>query len=119
MSTNPEFVPEWDVYRDGKGDPVTISVEQMYAIWHAIRVVDRVRATEDHQSLWAHPHPDIEISKSRLLGRMLLDGLPPTKTKPPYVMGGPYWRGLPDGDPFTGERDEQRRWNPYTGEFSN
>jgi hypothetical protein len=37
-----------------------------------------------------------------LLGRMLVEGKPPTKTKPPLAMGGPAWELLPEGDPFTG-----------------
>jgi hypothetical protein len=95
---NSEFVPGWDVARDRDGQPITITEEQMHAIWRAVRVVEDVRRAEGYPSLWKNPQPD--LYKSRLLGRMLLDGKPPTKTKPPMEMGGPCWACLPGGDPF-------------------
>lgn len=95
-----EFVPEWDVYRDSEGKPVTISNQQVYAIWHAIGVVEAVRRSENYESMWVNPIPN--IAKSRLLGRILVAGRPPTKTKPPYVFGGPDWSALARGDPFAG-----------------
>jgi hypothetical protein len=98
MGDSPEFNPDWDVYRDLQGKAVTITEEQLDAIWHAIAVVGRVRATEKYQSLWSKPRPN--LYKSRLLGRMLLDGKPPTRTKPPINLGGPAWSLLPGGDPF-------------------
>lgn len=47
---------------------------------------------------WSHPN----MVKSRLLGRMIHEGLPPTKTQPPREMAGPAWWLLPGGDPFGG-----------------
>jgi len=114
---NPEFRPDWDVMRDADGWPVTISWDQVRAIWHAIFVVESVRRAEGHESLWYCREPSggrdakgnemntqtsAELGKSRLLGRMLVDGLPPTMTRPPVEMGGPEWWGLPGGDPFRG-----------------
>lgn len=112
---SPEFVADWDVFRDQDGKPVTITWEQVRAVWHAVHVVERVRRAEGHPSLW-HIRPpnginqagfevssqgEPELAKSRLLGRMLVSGLPPTKTKPPPLeVGGPAWWALPDGDPF-------------------
>jgi hypothetical protein len=101
-----EFNPDWDVYRDDNGRPVTITAEQVRAIWHAMRVVDAVRAHESHNSLWTNPKAD--IYKSRLLGRILVDGRPPTRTRPPLVYSGPDWSLLPGGDPFTGTSDDAR-----------
>jgi hypothetical protein len=101
---NPEFVGEWDVYRDLDGNPVRLTVEQVRAIWHAINVVESVRSAENFESLWSHPYPN--LAKSRLLGRMLVDGRPPTRTKPPRSWGGPDWSALPGGDPF-GEAAEE------------
>ena len=95
---NDEFVAEWDVARDDDGNPITISVEQVYAIWQAIHVVEAVREKESYESLWTNPHPN--LYKSRLLGRMLIQGRPPTRTRPPVLGGGPDWSGLPGGDPF-------------------
>jgi hypothetical protein len=108
LAGNPEFVPEWDVFRDSDGKPVTITWDQVRAIWHAVHVVEQVRHAEGHESLWHIRHHDTEINsqsepelaKSRLLGRMLVQGLPPTKTKPPVEMSGPEWAALPGGDPF-------------------
>ena len=78
---NEEFVPEWDLYRDDEGDPVTITVEQVRAIWRALDVVRDVRRHEQYESLWANPSPNVR--KSRLLGRILVEGRPPTRTRPP------------------------------------
>jgi hypothetical protein len=96
---SPEFNPAWDVYRDTDGQPVTISLEQCHAIWHAIRVVEQVRASEGHRSLW-EPGYGADLMKSRLLGRMLFEGKPPTRTRPPLALGGPDWTALDGGDPF-------------------
>lgn len=95
---NPEFVREWDVYRDADGNVVTITEDQLHAIWSAINLVERVRRSEGYASLWDNAQPN--LFKSRLLGRILLHGLPPTKTKPPVELGGPAWWALPGGDPF-------------------
>jgi hypothetical protein len=98
IGDSPEFNPDWDVYRNPVGEVVTITEEQFHAIWHAITVVERVRRTEQYESMWRNPKPN--LYKSRLLGRMLLDGKPPTRTKPPTNLGGPAWSLLPSGDPF-------------------
>ncbi len=114
LKGNHEFVPEWDVFRDKDGNAVTVTWEQVRAIWHAVSVVEQVRQAEGHESLWHKPpRPDLdrhgrdvnyqtsaELAKSRLLGRMLVQGLPPTRTKPPTEYSGPVWAALPDGDPF-------------------
>lgn len=102
QTLNTDVTPaEWDVFRDQQGKPVTINEDQLRAIWHAVSVVEQVRRSTGHQSLWDNPHPN--LYKSRLLGRMLLDGLPPTTQLPPKVMGGPDWAGLPGGDPYIEE----------------
>lgn len=95
---HPEFNPDWDVYRNPKGEVVTITEEQFRAIWHAIAVVERVRSAEQCDSLWRNPRPN--LLKSRLLGRMLLGGKLPTRTKPPTNWAGPDWSLLPGGDPL-------------------
>jgi hypothetical protein len=98
IGDNPEFNPDWDVYRNAKGEAVTLTKEQVEAIWRAIEVVGRVRRAEKYRPLWDNPRADLH--KSRLLGRMLLDGKPPTRTKPPTRFAGPAWSLLPGGDPF-------------------
>jgi hypothetical protein len=52
-ASNPEFVPEWDVFRDKDGNPVTVTWQQVQAIWHAVRVVNAVRAAAGQRSLCA------------------------------------------------------------------
>jgi len=96
--TNPELLEEWDVYRDVNGLPVRLTFDQVRAIWHAIDVVENVRRREGHPSLWDNPRPN--LIKSRLLKRMLVDGRPPTRTRPPLTLGGPDWSALVGGDPF-------------------
>lgn len=93
-----ELVPEWDVKRDNAGEPITVTWEQVYAIWHAVRVVELVRKAEGYESLWNKPQPN--LYKSRLLGRMVIEGRPPTRTKPPNRYSEPRWDLLPGGDPF-------------------
>ena len=102
--TSGEFNPEWDVYRDDDGQPVTITEEQVRSVWHALRVVDEVRSREHHESLWTRPKAN--IYKSRLLGRMLLEGRPPTRPRPPLLVSGPDWSLLTGGDPFIGTVDD-------------
>jgi hypothetical protein len=96
------------MWRDDDANPITLTADQVGAIWHAIRIVEEVRHSQRYESLWDRPH-GINLSKSRLLGRMLADGLPPTKTKPPMKGAGPAWWLLPGGDPFglgTTQEDE-------------
>jgi hypothetical protein len=98
-----EYVPEWDVYRDASGMPVTITPEQCRAIWHAISVVEEVRYAEGCEPLTAGGQANANLAKSRLLGRMLFDGRPPTRTRPPLAWGGPDWSALEGGDPFAAD----------------
>lgn len=76
----------WDVMRDAAGNAITLTPEQVQAVWHAIYVVERVRASEGYDSLWTNPQPN--LGKSRLLGRMLVDGRPPLAEKPPHWVAG-------------------------------
>lgn len=106
MSNERDIPEEWFPYRDQNGHVVTITEEQLWAIWHAIRVVDDVRLNEGHRRFFDEDSPGgVELYKSRLLGRILLQGLPPTKSSPPIEMGGPAWWLLPGGDP----------WEEWTG----
>lgn len=106
MDGNPELVDGWDVFRTPDGKPVTITQQQVAAVLHAVQVVEAVRKAEGHRSLFyaaGTKHPGsmyAEIYKSRLLGRMLMEGRPPTRTRPPVYLGGPAWELLPGGDPF-------------------
>lgn len=99
---HPEFVPEWDVARYPDGTPITITEEQGHAILRAIRIVQSVERTEGGScgGVW---------EKSRLLGRILYEGLPPTRTKPPHDMGAPWWPLLPGGDPFVSDEEKQKQ----------
>lgn len=94
-----EFVSKWDVLRDANGNPITLTEEQVSAVWHAISVVEEVRRSTGYRSIWSD-NAMANLWKSRLLGRMVINGKPPTRTKPPVEMGGPAWDGLPGGDPF-------------------
>jgi len=94
------------VYRDEDGEPVTVTPAQCAAVWHAIAVVEAVREAEGCRPLLP-PYPEdqavslrAEIGKSRLLGRMLYEGRPPTRTRPPHYLGAPEWGHLYGGDPF-------------------
>jgi hypothetical protein len=94
------------VYRDDTGRPVTITADQVRTVWHSLRVVDQVRNHERYPSLWDDPPAD--IYKSRLLGRIFVQGRPPTRTRPLTVFAGPGWSALPGGDPFIGTAEDAR-----------
>jgi hypothetical protein len=94
------------IYRDDEGNPITITVEQVRAIWRALDVVEEVRRHEHDESLWANPSPNVR--KRRLLGRILVDGRPPTRCRPPSVLSGPNWSALRGGDPFSGTAKDAR-----------
>jgi hypothetical protein len=84
---------------------VTVTLPQVLAIARALNVVDSVWRHENYGALWDRDDlPDganeNDLIKSRLLGRLLLQGRPPTKTRPPTRWGGPEWSLLPGGDPF-------------------
>lgn len=125
-ANHPEFVPEWDVYRDPDGNAVTYgrvadgpldwkywtchgcddpTAEQLTAVRHAVSVWRLVCAAESSPQAtgvvsWFHPN----MAKSRLLHRLIHLGLPPTRTKPPLEVAGPAWWLLPGGDPFLGDQ---------------
>lgn len=89
------MIVEWDILRDDEGNPVTITPLQMEAVWRVIRVWGQVcRKEESHQADGAPGADYLEaaqihanMAKSRLLGRMLIDGRPPLEEKPPHIMG--------------------------------
>lgn len=117
----PEFVPGWDVRRYDDGTPVTVPMAggscdrttpltdlQLDAVHRALQVWVSVCTSEGSAQAAAAARnlsdPDIwnqpNVGKSRLLGRMLHQGVPPTRTRPPKEAAGPAWWLLPDGDPF-------------------
>lgn len=79
-------MPKHDVYRDADSNPVTLTENQVSAVWHAIHVRDLLMAAEDKLG---EDDSIFDLSKSRLLGRMLIDGRPPLDEKPPRWMGAP------------------------------
>ena len=96
-----------DVYRDENGMPVTITEEQMHAIWHAAHVVEQVRREEGCSAIgepFGTPSTGqwwVDLYKSRLLGRMLIDGRPPLDEKPAKWLGGcAYHEVEPDLDHY-------------------
>ena len=93
----------WDVLRDGQGNAITLTPDQVRAVWHALRVWTEVCEAEgSHQAdrvsvtqAW------VDIGKSRLVGRMLIDGRPPLDKKPRRWQGGcAYHEVEPDLDHF-------------------
>lgn len=94
-----EIDPENDVYRDEQGNPVTIDKQQLQAIFRALDVVGRLRLVDPRFE--GKLMNSIDIRKSRLLGRMLLDGRPPLPEKPEEYLGAPgYHLVEPDLDHF-------------------
>ncbi len=120
LETAPEpdptaYHPKYDVYRDGKGFPVTITEEQGAAILHALRVWYVVRkeagywdrnpsALDDllKSAEFGNPYT-AQITKSCLLARMLYEGRPPMAEPPPVEYSAPaYYKVDPDMCSFCG-----------------
>lgn len=93
---------KYDVYRDADGNPVTLTEDQVRAVWHALQVRSQVIADEQRavpfDERTQHTAPDaFLLCKSRLLGRMLIDGRPPLDYCPPHEAGAPdYFTAEPD-----------------------
>lgn len=81
-------MPEWDVYRDKDGKPVTLTWEQVKAVWHAWHIWMQV-VYKEHPEWPDYCNNPINMEKSCLLGRMLIDGRPPLPEAPPLVMAAP------------------------------
>lgn len=124
---HPEFVLEWDVFRDSAWNPVTVNcnygrlaagaltltVQQREAVNHAKMIWIKVcMSTGSRQAHGIADNVKMDwtagnVAKSRLLHRMIHLGLPPTRTLPPHEGGGPAPWLLPGGDPFVvGEYDD-------------
>lgn len=81
-----DSVSKYDVYRDAEGNPVTLTEDQVNAVIHALYVRRDVAAETDPESQQSGEGAYL-LSKSRLLGRMLIDGRPPLDDPPEYFMG--------------------------------
>lgn len=91
----------WMPWTDKDGNAVTLTSDQIAAVQHAVMVVESVRRQEGYPSMFSDVgSPTANLFKSRLLGRLLEYGKPPTKSKPPSEWGGPAWWLLPGGDPW-------------------
>jgi len=95
----------YDVYRDVDGNPVVITSQQCAAIRHALSVYTSVVLNEVEKH--TNPNPAFYVtdevlstvalsSKSRLLGRMLYEGLPPMENAPPVLMAEPRYDLSPE-----------------------
>lgn len=89
--------PYLQPYRDPEtGQVVTLTPAQCAAVQHAFSVYNRVVQIELDKHSNPNPAFDVAhayflatVSKSRLMGRLLYDGLPPLVDAPPIVDGGP------------------------------
>lgn len=85
----------WDVLRDTRGNPITITPDQCAAILHALHVYGEVVNAGGHgvfDSKAALAILRFMNAKSALMGRMLYDGRPPLNEPPPTTyMGAPAW----------------------------
>lgn len=79
----------WVPFYDAQGNPVTLTWEQVRAVFHCIEMVNDLRCTEPRQLNWPETvmEPTIDIAghpwKSRALGRLLIQGKPLFVDKPP------------------------------------
>lgn len=118
---HPEFVAEWDIYRDANGTPVVLdfdcqymaaetlpralTADELVAVRRAVYVHGLVCTAENSDQHTLRPGGEFDwrspnAQKSRLLGRMIHDGKPPTRTRPPVEAAEPRWDLMPGGDPF-------------------
>jgi hypothetical protein len=94
----------WDVLRDEEGEAITLTPEQVRAVWHAMKVWTQVCQSEesDQAKGWATmSQGQADVAKSRLLGRMLIDGRPPLDEKPGHWLGASAYHEVePDVDHY-------------------
>lgn len=77
-------------------DSPVLTSEQARAIWEAIATVERVRRENNYPSLF-EGSVYANLAKSRLLGRILMDGRPPLdEMPPPYLSARGYHLVEPD-----------------------
>jgi hypothetical protein len=109
-----EFSTRWDVYRDVRGEPVTVPCdedrpdeltgEQLSAVRHSVSLWREIVAetgspqteatlAEDGSTDWQSPG----VTKSRLLGRMIHHGQRPHDLPPPLSFAGGWWELIEDG----------------------
>lgn len=120
---------QFDVYRDESGEPVTITEQQMYAVWHAFETVNKIRRDNDMRTLDGFTADGsqsgsirIEASKSRLLGRMLFEGKAPLQDPPPNFLSGGWWEVVEEGhvglsDTWVYINTENRTYPVMIGQF--
>jgi hypothetical protein len=92
----------FDVYRDRKGEPVTITEDQFHAIWHAVSVWEAANEREHRTQGQVHL---VDLRKSCLLGRMLFDGKAPFDDPPPLAYSAPWYALIEQGCAGLGDRD--------------
>ena len=82
-------LPEMQPFRNLQGEVVTITLDQVYAIWKAFDIWRRVYEAELGHA------PDLNNPanwmKSCLLWRLLGEGKPPTAARPPLDHSVPQW----------------------------
>lgn len=96
------FLPEWaDIpdhwlpLKDSDGNPITFDWRQIQAMNHAVSVWLEIKAKYDTR--WDGQIRHVDMMKSRLLGRMMIQGLPPHKYPPPLEMSGGWWELVEHG----------------------
>ncbi len=74
----------WDLQKNADGSAAVLTPLQVRAVWRAIEVWQDVCRKELGEAL---PFTSANLAKSRLLGRMLVDGRPPLPEAPPRYLG--------------------------------
>ncbi len=98
--TSKNSAGRWDLLKDADGSVVVLTTLQVRAVWNAIEIWQEVCRKELGEAL---PFTAANLAKSRLLGRLLLDGRPPLAEAPPRYLGaGGYHLVDPDLCPTCG-----------------
>ena len=71
--------------------------DQMHQFWDAIREVNQCRATNGMSRMGENNSWEADVSKSRLLGRILMQGLPPQDEAPPRVFAAGWYEVIDVG----------------------
>lgn len=71
---------------DKSGRPITFTWEQVNAIWKYVSIWKKIYFKEKKQ---LPEFNEANMAKSCLMGRMMMEGLPPLKDAPPVVLSAP------------------------------
>lgn len=107
MTVDPTWLPP---YCDESGKPVTLTADQIHAVWRAVQIWQRVYFDAKGEHL---EFTQANLQKSCLLGRLLRDGKPPLPNPPPLAYSAPWYSLIENGRAQITARDIYAGYDGY------